>query len=275
MGTCSLTLRRTAQTLRAHRTMWVPFAVVAVVELLLLSFAWLAPHPPFSVLLAPPVRFLFGDRVLHYPWHLGFLYHVMPHAHVAVSFAVGAAMTGLVCALVRQAHEGCRLSVRTVLAGRAMRYRTLLLIAVGAWLLAKAVSSLVAALVHEAGWQLIAQLVAVIFLQALLVYAIPIAVYERAAWWRALWLSAREALRHHVTTLLLVLIPAAALATFAVVASERQVAYWMARTTPEIVFLFIAGRLALWTVADALLTVAVAHLWWIHHPATSGGATPG
>jgi hypothetical protein len=36
----------------------------------------------------------------------------------------------------------------------------------------------------------------------------------------------------------------------------------MWRTTPELVFLFIAARLVLWTIADAFLTLAVAHLWW-------------
>ncbi|MDP3703053.1 MAG: hypothetical protein Q8R78_01505, partial [Candidatus Omnitrophota bacterium] len=115
-------VRQTLQLFGSQRKLWVPFLVVACVEVLFLGLIWLAPHPPFSKLLAPPIRYFFGDRVLHYPAHLWFLYHAMKHTHLVASTLVGAFMTGVACAMVRQAHEGTPLSLRNALVGGQARY---------------------------------------------------------------------------------------------------------------------------------------------------------
>ena len=113
-----LAVRETAHLFGRQRMLWLPFVCVTFVEALFVGLAWLAPHAPFSDVLAPPIRFLFGDRVLHYPAHLWFLYHVTRHAYIAAAVLVGAFMTGVACAMVGQIHTGATLSFRDVLVNR-------------------------------------------------------------------------------------------------------------------------------------------------------------
>lgn len=259
-----LTLRETAKLAGSQRRLWVPFLLTVSIELCFIGLIWLAPHPPYSALLAPPVRFLFGERVLHYPWHLWFLYHAMRHTHVAASAAAGAFLTGVACAMVEQAHLGAPMSIRGALLGGRLRYGHLVLAWLAAWLL---MEGLRGALVRAA-MPAPVLLAASIALQLALVYAIPAVVFERASWWRALWLSLREMLRAPLATLLVASGPLALVIGFSLTVSSIQVAHWMERTAPEIALAFVAARLVIWTLADALLTVAIAHLWWARrHPA--------
>ena len=119
-----------------------------------------------------------------------------------------------------------------------------------------------------------------LLMQALLAYAIPLTVFTKAPWWAALDHSVRETLRYPMSTLVVVGIPSAVAILFAVLATPGRVAFWMTHDVPEIAFLWVAARLIVSTVTDAVLTVAIAHLWWIHrasqaavHPVTVGSGS--
>lgn len=258
-------LRQTLNLFGSHRKLWVPFLVVAGLEAVLLGLIWLAPHPPFSKLLAPPIRYFFSDRVLHYPAHLWFLYHAMKHVHLVVSMAVGAFMSALACAMVRQAYEGTPLSVRNALISGQVRFGAVLIIWAITWGLAKLLmTALVRFAPSDAGWMMGAAIGLTVALQALLAYAIPATVFAGVKWWKAMIVSVQETVRHPLSTLLVVAVPSAAVIAFSIFVSPVRVAQWMQQTQPEIVFAFITGRLGLWTLVDALMTVLIAHLWWAH-----------
>ena len=264
MHTLWLTLRQTAKLFGAHRKLWLPFLVTACVETVFLGLCWLAPQPPFSRLLAPPIRYFFGERVLHYPWHLWFLYHVMKHTHFVTATVVGAFMSGLACALVQQTHQQQALSIHDALAGKQVRYGTVTLLWLVMWAVANGSIAAIGRFAPKAPWVGWASMGFFFFLQGLLVYVILVAVFERLTWWRALLRGMREFLRYPISTLLIVLPPSMATLLFSFFTSSEHVAKWMARTAPEIAFAFIGARLLMWTLADALLTVAIAHLWWLH-----------
>ena len=256
--------RQTSKLLGSHHKLWIPFLVVAFVELFLLGLVWLAPHPPFSKLLAPPIRYFFGDRIFHYPWHLWFLYQAMKHTHLIALTLVGAFFTGVACVMVRQTHEQVPLSLRTALVNRKVRYGVVLLLWVITVGLAKGVAELLVHVLPKAawgGWVLMGSMVVV---QTLLIYAIPAAVFNGSTWWRALSQGIRETLRHPVTSFVVVALPTAAVLLFSLAAPPARVAQWTARSMPEITFAFVAARLVIWTLTDAIMTVSVAHLWWIH-----------
>lgn len=63
---------------------------------------------------------------------------------------------------------------------------------------------------------------------------------------------------------------------FAAWASPDRAARWMLQTEPEVVLVFIAGRLLLWLAADALLLVGLCQLWWLHRavPRAAASARP-
>ena len=259
-----LTLRQTARVIRSHRKLWLPFLVVAAVEVLFLGLVWLAPHAPFSAVLAPPLRYFFGDRILHYPWHLWFLYHVMKHTHVAASILIGAFMTGVACAMVRQLHKGQPFSLRDALIEKQVRYGTTVLLWLITWSLARGLGEACSRWAPKSVWSLWGIVILTVLLQALLGYAIPASVFAGSSWWKSLLQSVREALRYPWSTLMVVTIPSVVLIAFVALVPPARVFTWMSRWTPECVLLLVVGRLVLWTVADVFTTVALAHLWWNH-----------
>ena len=268
-----LAIRYTARLFGTQRKLWMPFALVAIVEALFLALVWLAPQPPFSKLLAPPIRYFFSDRMLHYPTHLWFLYHIMKHAHFLTSTLVGAFLTGVACVMVRQTHEGAPVSLREALVSKQVRYGTVLLL----WLLTWGIATgLVEVLVQyfppnpSVFWGSIGF---TLVLQALFIYMIPAAVFEGLSWWRAMFRGAREAIRYPFSTLAAVCLPSALAILFALGAPSDRVASWMTQTAPEIAIPLVAARLAVWIVVDALMTVMVAHLWWLHR-ASREAASP-
>lgn len=264
MGTIGKVFQQTAKLLGPHRKLWIPFLVTAVVEAVLLLGVWLAPHPPFAKVLAPPLRYFFGDRILHYPWHLWFLYHAMKHTHLIATTLVGAFMTGIACLMVRQAHAGEPLSMREALVGRRVRYGTVLFLWLLAWGLTNGALDAIARFSPKASWVIWAAVGSALVLQALLVYAIPAVVYEGSSWWKALLQAVHETLRHPFSTFVIVLLSSLPVILFAAVASESRVADEMLKTAPEWAVAFVAGRLAIWTITDTVMTVAIAHLWWFH-----------
>ncbi len=275
MRAWGLTLRHTAQLVGAHRKVCLPFLFVAIGEAGFLLLLWLAPHPPFAAFLAPPVRFFFGDRVLHYPWHLWFLYYALKHITVLVSIVIGAWMSGLACAMVAQFHRGQPLSLRNALVGGQVRYGTLLIIWLVTWLVAESALRLVARVPLPQAWRMGLGIGCAVALQVLVVYAIPAAVMEQLSWWRAIGRSLREALTHPFSTLGIVAGPSAVILAFALLAPPARVAGWMMATAPELALGLVAARLLVGTIADAILTVAAAHLWWQYRmPRTAPDALP-
>ena len=258
--------RLTVKLVTSQRKLFVPFVIAALVETLFVGMLWLAPHPPFSRVLAPPIRYFFGDRVLHYPVHLWFLYHAMKHTNLFTSILVGAFMSGIACAMVRQVHEQTPLSLRDALVAREVPYARVTLLWLITWGLAKGTLELASKFIFipKTIWALVGVIGLTVVLQALLVYAIPAAVFDDAKWWKALWRGLREACRHPLSTLIMVLIPSAMVIGFAIFLSPAHLAQWMVHTAPEIAIPLVAARLFVWTVADAILTISISHLWWIH-----------
>lgn len=258
MGALSSAGRGLRQLFSSHRRLWLPFLATATLEALFLGILWLAAHPPLATLLAPPLEAVFGPNVLHYPWHLGFLYATLPYTHALTGLLLGGYLTGVACAMVGQGYAGQPLSLREALVGFGARYGTMTCL----WAIGAVVPLGAAALAGRwtAGWP--ALFAAALVARTLLVYAVPAAVAERTGWWRALRRSVRETLLHPFSTLVVVAVPSALLAAFADRLAPGLVWPWMLETSPDRLGWLMAGRLLLWTVAEAGLTVAVAHLWW-------------
>ncbi len=238
-----------------------------------MSLLWLAPHPPYDAVLAPPIRFVFGETVLHYPAHLWFLYHAMKYTHVVAAVLVGACMSGVACAMVRQIHEGAALSLRAALQGGSVRYGTMVILWLVTWGLAKGALTVLSRVASVGFGTLAIGVGMALLLQVLLGYAIPAAVFTGVSWWRALVASVREAVRHPLSTVLVVALPSLALIALSVLMPSTRVGLWQMQSLPEIALVCAAARLAVWLVADAVLTVSVAHLWWLHRAPAVARAT--
>jgi hypothetical protein len=166
--------------------------------------------------------------------------------------------------MVRQVHVGRPLSFRAALMEKDVRFGTVLAIVLVTWLLSRAVIVGLRLAVPTSWWLAVATVASAVVFQMAIVYAIPAAVFTGASWWKALFQSLREALRHPFSTFVLVIVPAGAVLAFSVAASPNRVWAWMMARSPELVLGFIVARLAVWTLADAVMTVGVSHVWWTH-----------
>ena len=265
-------IKQTLQVFSSRRKLWLPFVVTALVEAFLLLLIWLAPQSPFSAVLSPPIQFFSGDRFLHYPWHLWYMYHAMKHTNLIAATLVGAFMTGLACAMVAQQYQRQTVSLRDILLSKRVKYLRVSVLWLVTWGFAKAAMQLLAFVAPRTGVIYWAGLIVMVALQSLLVYAIPVAVFENVAWWRALVGSVREALRHPLSTLLATCLCNAIVIVFGFLFSERRVAVYMQQVAPEIAVLFVVARLVVWTTVDLLLTLVVCHLWWQHRSGQSVAA---
>lgn len=275
-----LALRETGRLFSSQWRLWIPFLVTAIAEIVLLLLIWLAPQPPFSRLLAPPIRYVFGERVLHYPAHLWFLFQVMRHTHLVATTLLGAFMTGVACVMVAQTHHGVPLSLREALVSRQVRYGRVLVLWLITWGVAKGLMAALASAAPQSTRTVWVALAAAVFIQTVFVYAIPAAVYEGSAWWKAVGQGLRETARYPVSTLIAVAVPSALLIAFSLVVTPSAVAGWMDQAVPEVAVGFAGARLLVSTLTDVLMTIMVAHLWWAHRapqlaaqPVIGAGAT--
>ncbi|MBI2093507.1 MAG: hypothetical protein HYT88_02125 [Candidatus Omnitrophica bacterium] len=253
-------ITETFHTLVTKRRLWIPFVFIAILEAALAFLIWLSPHPPFSKVLAPPLRYFFSDRILHYPAHLWFLYHAMKHVHLVAAILAGAFLSGVACVMTQQAYQSKKISFRQALISNQVRFVTVTLVWILSWGLGKLAIEMLGRLVHTT-WVSWAMVAVALLLQALLVFAIPAVVFEKASWWKALLLSVQLALRRPLSALWIAIPPSALVIGFSVVASPIQVGRLMDRVVPEIVFAFITARLLVWAFADAFLTVSASYFW--------------
>ncbi len=257
----------TVKILSSRKKLLLPFIATAIVELFFILLVWLAPHPPFSTLLAPPIRYFFSDRVLHYPWHMWFLYYSMKHTHMVASLVVGAFLTGVACVMVQQSHRGETLSVRNALVSGRVHYLTVAMIWLVTWAVGRYGMDILLRFFYKRSLSILYPIGIAVILQWLLVYAIPAAVFNGSRWWKAILQAVVESLKHPLSTLAVVAVFTAPLFLFMCYFPEQRTTRWIVHDTPEIALLFVAARLFLWTAVDAFLTVAAAHLWCLHNRA--------
>lgn len=263
MGKLLSAIRETGKLFTSQRRLWIPFLVVAVIELLVTFLVWIAPQEPFAKLLAPPIRYFFSDRVLHYPAHLWFLYHSMKHAQLVAMTLVGAYMTGLACLMVQQVHEKQPISLYQAIKSKRVKYGRVLIIWVIAWSLARALAEFLPVYLPKTHWLAATMLVVLIVFQALFLFAIPVAVLQGANWWRSLLRSLFLAIRYPFSSLTIVTICAIPLIFIGYFLSSESMAKVVFQTIPELVFVFIFIRLTIWTVADTFISIAAAHFWML------------
>lgn len=257
------TWRLIAATFSKHPILWAPFVLAAAVDATLIGLVWAAPHPPFDALLAPIIRHFFGEANLHYPTHLWFLYFSMKYTNTAATLLAGAALSALACALMEQAYWGVAISPRSALASRRIRYGRAVLAWAATWLIAKLVMDAFMRFAPRTPAALVAGIALSLLMQAVFGYAILITVYQGCAWWRALARSVAEALKYPGSTLAVTVIAMAPFVAWALYAPATRLAERM-RPTPEIAVAFVAARWAITAVSDALLTIGLATLWWVH-----------
>ena len=266
MSAWQRTLKAILRLFGSQYRLWAPFLLIAGFQVFLIGLVWLAPHAPYSTLLAPPIRYFSGDRVLHYPVHFWYLYHVMKQVYMVTNVVAGAYLSGLAALMVRQAHEGKAISIRDARMTGKARYFSLVALWIITWAIANGIFKGVGQIKLPYVFLVSINIGLAILLQALLAYPITVAVLEGLPWWKAFSRGIVEFFRYPAQTIGVVLVPSALLIAFAFFVNESRLFKWMMDTaTPEVSLVFVFARLIIVTVVDALITLGIAYLWLFHH----------
>jgi hypothetical protein len=240
--------------IRRHPKLLLPFATIGVLDALVLTLAYLSPREPFQALLAPPIRAFWGDRFLHYPSNFFVLPKLYEYGHILMLAGAGVIMIGTAVGMLAQANQG-RSPQFWANAWRATkRYVTIFWIwlvgFVAVMLLVKGLRLLVfttydttlkaslpprSVMLEVVLWL---SILGALVVEALWVYAMPVAMLEGQRWWRSLAASCRLAGPLFVPTFLLVFVPSTLV--FSITILKQQLGPLMRLVAPEV---------ALWVMA--------------------------
>ncbi|MGE5279212.1 MAG: hypothetical protein ACM3L6_00520 [Deltaproteobacteria bacterium] len=106
----------------------IPFAVLAGIEVAQLFFLANSPHFPVNVVMAQPIRRIWGEAFLHYPYIYELLPRMFYYAKMAAGILAGGVTTGMACLAVLSVAKQKRVDLKDVF-GKAMgRYVSLFLL---------------------------------------------------------------------------------------------------------------------------------------------------
>ncbi|MCI0564151.1 MAG: hypothetical protein MN733_37225, partial [Nitrososphaera sp.] len=173
-------------------------------------------------------------------------------------------MSGVACVMVGQIHQGKILSFRDGLINPNVRFGRLFSLLFLTWIAVSSLSKLASYLPFPETARLALTFGGALFIQVVFSYALAASIFEGSIWRNALLQGMQRALRYPLSSIAVVGIPFAAVFLFSLLVPPPRVTQWMLQRTPEIALAIAATQLFVWTVADALMTVGIAHLWWIH-----------
>ncbi len=261
--------------MRRYPVLWLPFLVIGLSDVMVLALACLAPRQPFDALLAPPIRAFWGDRFLHYPSNFFILPKLYEYGHTLVMAGVGVVMTGAAIGMAEQANRGQQPRFLSNVVRAIKRYVTLfwvwtagfflstLLIKGARFMVFAAYDTTLRTMLPPRAMVLDVVLwcsvFAAIAIEALWVYALPIAVLEGQGWWRSLRASFRSAIEFFGPTYLLVLVPSSLL--FSVMILKQQIGTLMRFVTPEVTVWVLVFGVVYSLVAEWAITMSATVLY--------------
>lgn len=108
----------------------IPFAALAAVETLMLWFLASSPHFPLSIILAPPIKSIWGPVYLHYPYIYELLPKVFYYAKIVVGVFVGSVTSGMAVLAIARASSKEAVDIKKLFFDVGKRYLTLFILAI-------------------------------------------------------------------------------------------------------------------------------------------------
>ena len=249
--------KQTLEVFRKNPVLLLPFLIVGLFDGILLTLIFLAPQPPFSSLLAPPIRAFWGEQYLHYPLNFVLIPKLFNYTHIIITAVFGVLMTGLAIGMLQEAKNGTQPKILLNLFYAIKRYFAIFTI----WL----IMFILALVFYRAPYffiqtsnkvaiQTIYYLAffAVSLIQVVFIYAIPAALIERRGLISAIKRGLPFSRRYFLATLMLVMIPALFYIPIMIMKGKSLVL--MNRFFPEIVLIILTAGIVVTILIDFLVT---------------------
>lgn len=242
----------------------IPFVLVGLLDASILLLIYLAPRPPLSALLAPPIRVFWGERFLHYPFNLLLIPRLFDYGHIISTAFIGVLMTGAAIGMLKQAIGGLKPNIIFNLIKSLRMYLRLLVIWLVMFGLVTVAFRGLPAVFHfkqGAASQIVlsAAFFMSILIQALFIYAIPAVIIEEKKTWPALKRSVSFSKSAFIPTLLLVALPT--LIYIPMIILRGKLPVLMSKVFPETVLIFLGIGIVISVVIDCLITSSTAILF--------------
>jgi hypothetical protein len=261
----------------------VPFAVLAAIDILVLLFLASSPHTPINFIMAPPIRRIWGEVYLHYP----FIYELLPRlvyfTKILTGIFFGSITTAVAVVAVARMRKREVVDFKEILSQVLKNYISLILLAALLYVIVhvsmKQPQALLARYFHGHAkllfvgprlWFTLALPVIQFFLavifQALFVYAIPFIVLGGKKFLSAFVLGVRFFWRNALKTLFAVTVPM--ILYIPVTMVRTNISIVADKFGPEaIVGVLILGTLVSAIIVDCLITIATTIIYIEGHDA--------
>ena len=242
----------------------IPFALVGLLDAVILLLIYLAPRPPLSALLAPPIRAFWGERFLHYPSNLLLIPRLFDYGRIISTALMGVLMTGAAIGMLKQAGEGLKPKILFNLVKSLRMYLRLLVIWLAVFGLITAVLKgfpFVLRLKPGAASQLLRYggFLISILIQVIFIYAMPAVMIEEKKAWAAIKRSLSFSKSAFLASLILVMAPM--LVYIPLIILRGKLALLMSKLFPEAVLIFLGLNILASVIIDCLVTCSTAILF--------------
>lgn len=242
----------------------IPFVLVGLFDLSILLLIYLAPRPPLSALLAPPIRAFWGERFLHYPFNLLLIPRLFDYGHTISTAFMGVLMTGAAIGMLKQAKEGHKPNILFNLVKSLRMYLRLLVIWLVMFGLVSAAFKGLPAIFHfkqgaASQIALSAAFFVSILIEAFFIYAMPAVIIEEKKAGAAIKRSISFSKSAFLPTLILVALPT--LIYIPMIILRGKLPMLMSKVFPEAVLIFLAVGIVVSVIIDCLITSSAAILF--------------
>lgn len=251
----------------------VPFLCLGIIETLALFTLASSPHFPVNILLAPPVRRIWGETYLHYPYIYELLPRMFYFAKIVIGIFIGVVTTAMAVSMVASGRAKKKVCVKEAFFAVLPRYVSLFILAVILYgsvhfimkqpplLLAKYFRTGATSLLSvgpKAWFDVVLpflNFLLAIALQGLFVYAIPFIVLKGRKFIPALLLGIVFFFKKFFKTLAIIVVPMILYIPVTMVRSNM--AFVSDKLGPEaVIAVILAGIIVGTVVVDALVTAA-------------------
>lgn len=239
-----------------HPKLFIPFILAAGANLVTLYFLYLAPQRPVSLILAPPIRRIFGEKFLHYPSNLFILPKLYHYGQLVLSASLGVLMTGLAIAMLNQVYEGRRAKILNSSLDTLRRILSL----VGIWLFMfllsfssqKLLFQFTSGEISSIGLSCASYFV-ILLVQLVFIYAMPMVMVEKRTIFGALVKGFVFFVKVWRPTIALVFIPA--LLYIPLIVLNSNAAGIVLKSSPEAIIPIILAGILVAFILDILFTI--------------------
>lgn len=118
----------TFQGFKKNPSLFIPFLIFAIIELISLFILFLTPRMPLKILFGPIIRTFWGEKFLHYPANFFLLPKLASFARMGLAILIGSLLTGIAAGMIYDFHANKKINLKNSFRLALKNYTSLFII---------------------------------------------------------------------------------------------------------------------------------------------------